>query len=376
MNKKQVRILLAPLDWGLGHVTRCVPIMQHIHFLGHQVVFAGNTLQQNYIKSVFKEVECINLEGYNVEYTRSKIGLIPKIIAQIPRFRECIKREHQWLQGIIKNHKIDAVISDNRYGLYTTQIPCVLMTHQLQIRSGLSVHLDKILLKLHYRFIEKFDSCWIVDVAEDNGLSGTLAHPSLLPTIKTDYIGLLSQCSGANAPKETEGKEIVLILLSGVEPQRSILSSILWKKAIKSDQHIIYVEGSEAAIKPAIIPEHISYHKRLSEKELITAIDAAAYVICRSGYSTLMDLLAMGKKAILIPTPGQTEQEYLGALMHQKKIFMMAKQHNFDIQTSLLNASLFAYRNIAYGNAFERHKETIENWIQKLQTKHNHPFEY
>lgn len=370
-----MRILLAPLDWGLGHVTRCVPIMQHIHFLGHQVVFAGNTLQQNYIKSVFKEVECINLEGYDVEYTRSKIGLIPKIIAQIPRFRKCIKREHQWLQGIIKNHKIDAVISDNRYGLYTNQIPCVLMTHQLQIRSGLSVHLDKILLKLHYRFIEKFDSCWIVDVAEDNGLSGTLAHPSLLPTIKTEYIGLLSQCSGANAPKETEGKEIVLILLSGVEPQRSILSSILWKKAIKSDQHIIYVEGSEAAIKPAIIPEHISYHKRLSEKELVTAIDAAAYVICRSGYSTLMDLLAMGKKAILIPTPGQTEQEYLGTLMHQKKIFMMAKQHKFDIQTSLLNASLFAYRNIAYGNAFERHKETIENWIQKLQTKHNHPFE-
>ena len=375
MNKKQVRILLAPLDWGLGHVTRCVPIMQHIHFLGHQVVFAGNTLQQNYIKSVFKEVECINLEGYDVEYARSKIGLIPKIIAQIPRFNKCIKREHQWLQGIIKNHKIDAVISDNRYGLYTTQIPCVLMTHQLQIRSGLSAHLDKILLKLHYRFIEKFDSCWIVDVAEDNGLSGTLAHPSLLPTIKTEYIGLLSQCSGANAPKETEGKEIVLILLSGVEPQRSMISSILWKKAIKSGQHIIYVEGSEAAIKPAIIPDHISYHKRLSEKELVTAIDAAAYVICRSGYSTLMDLLAMGKKAILIPTPGQTEQEYLGTLMHQKKIFMMAKQHKFDIQTSLLNASLFAYRNIAYGNAFERHKETIENWIQKLQTKHNHSFE-
>jgi UDP-N-acetylglucosamine:LPS N-acetylglucosamine transferase len=375
VNKKQVRILLAPLDWGLGHVTRCVPIMQHIHFLGHQVVFAGNTLQQNYIKSVFKEVECINLEGYDVEYARSKIGLIPKIIAQIPRFRKCIKREHQWLQGIIKSHKIDAVISDNRYGLYTTQIPCVLMTHQLQIRSGLSVHLDKILLKLHYRFIEKFDSCWIVDVAEDNGLSGTLAHPSILPAIKTEYIGLLSQCLGANTRKETEGKEIVLILLSGVEPQRSILSNILWKKALKSDQHIIYVEGSEAAIKPALIPDHISYHKRLSEKELVTAIDAAAYVICRSGYSTLMDLLAMGKKAILIPTPGQTEQEYLGALMHQKKIFMMAKQHKFDIQTSLLNASLFTYRNIAYGNAFERHKETIENWIQKLQTKHNHPFE-
>ena len=297
------------------------------------------------------------------------MGLIPKIIAQIPRFKKCIKTEHQWLQGLIKSHKIDAVISDNRYGLYSAQIPCVLMTHQLQIRSGLSVHLDKILLKIHYRFIEKFDNCWVVDVAEDDGLSGTLAHPAVLPKIQTDYIGLLSQCAGTSPKKKSEETDIILVLLSGVEPQRSILSGILWKKALKSDKHIIYVEGSEAAPKPNIIPEHISYHNRLSEKELVTAIDAADFVICRSGYSTLMDLLAMGKKAILIPTPGQTEQEYLAALMHRKKIFKMVKQHKFDIQTSLLNASLFPYRSIEYGNAFERHKETIELWLQNLGQK-------
>lgn len=371
MNKKQVRILLAPLDWGLGHVTRCVPIIQHLQFLGHQVVFAGNGQQQNYIKSVFKKIECINLDGYNVQYARSKMGLIPKIIAQIPRFKKCIKAEHLWLQNIIKTHKIDAVISDNRYGLYTTQVPCILMTHQLQIRSGLSVHLDKVLLKIHYRFIEKFNACWVVDVAEDDGLSGALAHPTILPKIKTEYIGLLSQCAGNISRKKTEDAEIILVLLSGVEPQRSMLSDILWKKALKSDKHFIYVEGTDAAQNPSVIPEHISYHKRLSEKELVMAIEAADYVICRSGYSTLMDLLALGKKAILIPTPGQTEQEYLASLMHRKKIFMMAKQHKFDIQTSLLNASLFPYRSIEYGNAFERHKETIEIWIQDLQNRNN-----
>jgi hypothetical protein len=146
------------------------------------------------------------------------------------------------------------------------------------------------------------------------------------------------------------------------------LSDILWKKAVKSDKHIIYIEGSEKTPTPSYIPDHISYHKRLSEEELFVALEAADYVICRSGYSSLMDMLAMGKKAILIPTPGQTEQEYLAALMHRKKIFMSAKQHKFDIQTSILNASLFPYRTIEYGNDFEIHKKVLENWIADLKS--------
>jgi len=365
VNKKQLRILVAPLDWGLGHVTRCVPIIKHITKLGHQVVFAGNISQQHYIKSIFSSIEIIPLEGYNVQYAKTKFGLVPKILAQIPRLKKCIKAEHLWLQNVIKSHRIDAVISDNRYGLYSTQIPCVLMTHQLQIRTGVSASLDRILLKIHYRFIEKFSRCWVVDVSEDDGLSGALAHPSILPKIKTDYIGLLSQCAGIKEEIKKDEDFIVLILLSGTEPQRSILSEMLWKKAIKSEKHFVFVEGNENAVTPSIIPEHISYHKRLTENELFLAIEAASIVICRSGYSSLMDLLAMGKKAILIPTPGQTEQEYLAKLMHEKKIFMSAKQHKFDIHTSLLNATLFPFRTIHYGDAFEIHKRVLENWFSE-----------
>lgn len=366
MNKKQLRILVAPLDWGLGHVTRCVPVIRHITNLGYKVVFAGNSSQQQYIKSVFPSIESLQLEGYNVQYAKTKLGLLPKIITQIPRLKKCIKTEHIWLQNAIKSHRIDAVISDNRYGLYNTHIPCVLLTHQLQIRTGVSAALDRVLLKIHYRFIEKFSRCWVVDVAEDDGLSGALAHPSLLPKIKTDYIGLLSQCAGIKEKAKRDEDFIVLVLLSGTEPQRGILSEMLWKKAIKSDKHFVFVEGNENAVTPSVVPEHISYHKRLTERELFIAIEAASIVICRSGYSSLMDLLAMGKKAILIPTPGQTEQEYLAKLMHEKKIFMSAKQAKFDIQTSLLNATLFPYRTIHYGNAFDIHKDVLEKWLAEI----------
>lgn len=367
MNKNQLCILIAPLDWGLGHLTRCVPIIKHIQASKHKVIFAGNNVQQIFIKNTFPNLECIFLEGYNVTYAKTKTAQIPKIIAQIPRLKKVIKREHLWLQSIIKSHKIDGIISDNRYGLFHSHIPNVLLTHQLQIKSGYGHWVDKFILKLHYNFIDKFQQCWVVDTAEDAGLSGDLAHPHEMPKkAKVSYIGLLSQCDIAIPEKEISDECLVLILLSGAEPQRSMLSSILWNKAIKSDRHIIFVEGSEQAITPTNIPDHIDYHKSLSAEDLKMAIEVASIVICRSGYSSLMDLIAMKKQAILIPTPGQTEQEYLANRMHKKNIFMAATQHKFDIHTSLLNASLFPFAPNNYEACFSQHKAPIDQWLKQL----------
>lgn len=363
MNKKQLRILIAPLDWGLGHVTRSIPLIRHILSLGHAVVFAGNESQQKYVQSIYPRLQYITLEGYNVSYSRSKYGMIPRIALQIPRLRKKIREEQVWLQETIKTLQIDAVLSDNRYGLYSKLVPCVFITHQLQVRTGYSRHLDRLLLRLHYRFIEKFSHCWIVDEHTDNGLSGSLAHPPLLPKTRTDYIGLLSQCAGKEQTLRSGNEFYVLILLSGTEPQRSMFSELLWKKAIKSDRHIIFVEGSEKAVAPSRIPAHISYHKRLSADELSTAIETASIVICRSGYSSIMDLVALNKKAILIPTPGQTEQEYLARYLGQQKIFMVSDQKKFDIQTSLMNASLFPFVQSRFKDSFQKHKAVLDDFL-------------
>jgi hypothetical protein len=363
VNKKQLRILIAPLDWGLGHVTRSIPLIRHILSCGHQVIFAGNESQQQYVKTLLPRLEYITLEGYNVSYSRSKYGMIPRIALQIPRLKKKIREERAWLQEAIKLHRIDAVLSDNRYGLYSRLVPCVFITHQLQVRSGYGRHLDHLLLRLHYRFIERFTQCWIVDEEADAGLSGTLAHPATLPKIKTDYIGLLSQCAGKTGSTVQHDASCILILLSGTEPQRTILSELLWKKAIKSGHHIIFVEGSEKVVSPAVIPPHISYHKRLSADNLTTAFDAASIVICRSGYSSLMDLVALNKKAILIPTPGQTEQEYLARLLSQQKIFMAADQQKFDIQTSLINASLFPFVQSRFKDSFQKYKAVLNDFL-------------
>lgn len=367
MSKKQLRILVAPLDWGLGHVSRCIPVIRTLREMGHEVLFAGDGSQQRFVAAHFPDMIFLNLEGYNVRYSRNKRTLLLKIISQIPAIQRSIRRERKWLAKAVTEFRIDAVISDNRYGLYHPEIPCAIMTHQLQILSGSGWPIDALLLRLHYRYLQRFRECWIVDVPDkDHNLSGIMGHPSIMPKLRIRYLGLLSRFQPELSPPVRKDPEI-LILLSGAEPQREILSEQLWKKALTSDHTIVFVAGSEQADTPEYIPEHIHFYTRISGDLLSQELRQADYVICRSGYSSIMDLVALGKRAILIPTPGQTEQEFLAKHMHKMGLFPAARQQKFDIDTSVLNAGLFPYTNHDFSGAFTLHVRMLDEWLSALR---------
>ncbi|HEY9177933.1 MAG TPA: glycosyl transferase family 28, partial [Flavipsychrobacter sp.] len=161
--------MVAPLDWGLGHTTRCVPVITYLQAKGHSILFAGNQQQCSYISSTFRGIETIYLEGYNVRYASSGAMFMPAIAKQVPAIMQTIEKEHSWLQEMANAHSIDAVISDNRYGLYHSNIPCVIMTHQLSPISGMGSMADNMVRKLHYRMLERFNRCWIVDMPQAPG---------------------------------------------------------------------------------------------------------------------------------------------------------------------------------------------------------------
>jgi hypothetical protein len=332
--------------------------------MGHEVVFAGNQSQHRYVHSVFPDLSVLDLPGYNVRYSRSRNTLLLKILSQLPGIHRSILLEKKWLAETIKKQRIDAVISDNRYGLYHAEIPCVIMTHQLQILSGSGWPFDALLRRIHYRYLQKFNECWIVDVPDtDLNLSGIMGHPVQMPKMRIRYLGLLSQFT-PELQRSLRSEPEVLVLLSGAEPQREILAGQLWKKTLSSDYPIVFVAGSEDAETPEWIPEQVHFYTRISGAVLAQELRHADYVICRSGYSSIMDLLALGKRGILIPTPGQTEQEYLAKHMHRMGLFPEARQHKFDIDTSLLNAGLFAYVQYDFRDAFSLHKRILQEWMQ------------
>ena len=358
--KTSAHILVSPLDWGLGHTTRCVPIISHLLNSGCRVTFAGNNWQRAYIAHTFRAIPMLHLNGYDVRYSKTGKAFMFALLRQLPGIVNSIRHEHQWLKEMHALHHFDGVISDNRYGLYHQQVPSVIMTHQLMVQSGMGNKVDNLLMRIHYKRLALFSNCWVVDVANEPNLSGKLGHPGKLPQ-DTRYIGLLSQLQ----PVATDGEHL-LILLSGPEPQRTILSNLLWQQAIAIQRKIVFVEGNSDVPSRQNIPSHISYYRRLAKEQLQPLFQNANLVLCRSGYSSLMDLVAMNKKAILIPTPGQTEQEYLGRYLHNEGIYYSTPQHNFNLLSALKHSEQFPFRQLNMGHSLQLYKSVVEEWLADI----------
>lgn len=361
-----MKILIAPLDWGLGHTTRCIPLIAYLRSLGHQVFAAASGASARLLSDNFPGLTLLPLEGYQIQYSKYKNAFAAKIIVQIPKILAAIRKEHQWLAGQQNVHGFDLIIADNRYGLYHGNVPSVIMTHQLQILSGKGAWADRLLQKMHYPLLEKFNACWVVDEAGANNLSGKLAHPWTIP-VNADYIGLLSQFTVPQPPTaNVEKPGHILILLSGPEPMRGQLETILLQQAMALPEYrFSFVAGNPLGAVRKDLPAHLTYVTHLNAAELLPELNQASLVICRSGYSTLMDLAVLGKKALLIPTPGQTEQEYLAGHLHQMNYYSVREQTTVQLATDIPLA--LSFPGFLHAGNGTKMQTIVDSFLHKLQ---------
>ncbi len=346
----KTRILVAPLDWGLGHATRCIPIIRELLAQGCDVWMAGEGTQATLLKAEFPELPFWELPGYRIHYAKTAKGLIWKMIQQGPKIRRAILYEHLWLKKMVAQHNFDAVISDNRYGLYHPDVPCIFITHQLIIKSSAGKWTEKFLQKRNYKYINKFTACWVPDIEQESNLAGELSHPVIKPAVAVHYIGLLSRFKkkdsfdpSVNSGIRTEKKNQLLIILSGPEPQRSILEEKIIADISHYNGTATVVRGLPGSASLIPSTNMIKFYNHLSAAELNIEMQEAEYVIGRSGYSTVMDIVALQKKSILIPTPGQTEQEYLGNYLMKNKVAVCFTQKDFSLNKALNVAADYNY---------------------------------
>lgn len=337
--KPPLKVLVAPLDWGLGHATRCVPLIQTLKQAQCHVYVAGNPTALKLLQQEVSGVEYLPLSGYNIHYS-FKRKLVWKILKQIPKILHAIQNEHQWLNNIVSTHQINLVFSDNRYGLYNKNVTSIFITHQLLIKAPYS-WLESLIQKINYRLINRFSACWVPDYEGRLNIAGVLSHPARLPIIPVQFIGPLSRLKAVDESVSIQFKW--LVLLSGPEPQRSILEALLLQ-AINTIQYpVLLVRGLPLASTALAAPPNCKAVNHLPALELQFAFAQSEYIISRSGYTTVMEILALGKKSILIPTPGQTEQEYLGKHLMQQHWCYSFEQHK-DIAHHLHQAQLFSYQ--------------------------------
>jgi len=322
--KTKKRILVAPLDWGIGHATRCIPVINALINNNYDVILAADGRPMHLLTKEFPKLEIIRLKGYSIKYPKY-LPMSISMLLQLPRLLYNIKKEKNTLESIIKDYSIDGVISDNRFGLHTKQVPCAFITHQLKIQSP---YFTKTIQRINYQYINKFNACWVMDDKKNN-LAGILSTPKKTPN-NTIYIGPQSRFKY----QKIQAKYDFLAIVSGPEPQRTILEKGL-KKALKErkEKSLIILGKPEADNTKKI--GNLTIQSHLNAKDLNKAILSSNLIICRPGYSTIMDLEKLMKKAFFIPTPGQTEQEYLAKIFSQKKICYSQKQSEFDFEKAI-----------------------------------------
>ncbi len=359
------RILVAPLDWGLGHTTRCIPIVRELLAQGVQVFFAGNNKQIALIKNEFSGINCLYLEGYNIRYAGRKRNFSLKILLQVPAILRNIKNENQWLKKAMEEYAFDGIISDNRYGLHHKNAYCVFITHQLAIKTSLGKLAERYLRYKNYSYIRKFDACWVPDEVGEINLAGKLSHPEKMPTIPLRYIGILSRFRKMELPVK---KDHLLILVSGPEPQRKKFEDLMLDQLMRYHGTASFVRGLPDSEKILPSTNNFLIYNHLPGEKLNEEIMQAEYIIARCGYSTVMDLAMVQKRSILIPTPGQTEQEWLAGYGSEKKFALCLQQKGFSLSAALQSAASFPYYfpEIFQDNKLKR---AIAEFLQELRTR-------
>ncbi|SFC85914.1 glycosyltransferase [Algibacter pectinivorans] len=317
------RILVAPLNWGLGHATRCIPIINALISAGFAPIIASDGVALSLLRKEFPSIPTIELPSYNVTYSKNGKLFKLKLLKDSPRLLKAIKAEKKAIKAIVENNDIYGIISDNRLGVRHKNVPSVFITHQLNVLSGNTTWLST---KMHQKIIKKFDVCWVPDAAGTLNLSGKLGHIDAFD-VPIKYLGPLSRFTKT----DPEIKNDILVLLSGPEPQRTLLEEKLLNEFENFTGKVVFVKGVMEPEQSIQLLDNLTIYNFMTSKLLEKTINESALVVSRSGYTTVMDLAKLNKKAFFIPTPGQFEQVYLANRLSEMHLVPTCSQDDFTL---------------------------------------------
>ncbi|MDI5948743.1 glycosyltransferase [Flavobacterium yafengii] len=320
-------ILIAPLNWGLGHATRCIPIIRALQDNNYIPIIASDGIALELLRKEFPNIQTLELPSYQIEYAKNGANFKWKLIKNGPKMIRAILEEKKIIQNWVKKYAIDGIISDNRLGVFSKNVPSVFITHQLNVMTGNTTWITS---KIHQYIIKKYTECWVPDLAGTLNLTGKLGHVDN-PNLKTKYIGPLSRLQKKLLPKKYD----LLVILSGPEPQRGMLEKHLKGEIVKYNGNVIFIEGNIEKEQKTTIIGNVTYYNFMNSTELEQAFNESEMVLCRSGYTTIMDLVQLRKKAFFIPTPGQYEQEYLAKKLKKEGLVPYAAQDDFRMKNIL-----------------------------------------
>jgi uncharacterized protein (TIGR00661 family) len=323
MSKK---VFICPLDWGLGHATRIIPLIEYYVGRGDEVIIGGNGASLDYLKKRFSNLKFESVPGYEVGYSK-RVGFAVKMLLSLPSIYNGIKKEEKRVKQLHEKHRFDLIISDNRFGVHVDGVKSLFMTHQLNIRFP---YFENIIFKVQKKLIEKFDVCLVPDFPIKENLAGDLSalkdHQKL--NIPVHYVGALSRFYNETVQQQTIKHKFVAVI-SGPEPHKTDLTDLLISTFKESAESLAIVTYNYSVSEP--LPDNVKLYLDCDDQQFLEVVSQSETMISRSGYTTLMDLIYLQKKVFFIPTPGQTEQVYLAEYAFENNWASYCSQADFSL---------------------------------------------
>jgi UDP:flavonoid glycosyltransferase YjiC (YdhE family) len=359
--KSRKKVLLAPLDWGLGHATRSLTLAHALEALGHEVCIASCGGALNLLRQALPGRAYWELPDYRIDYPKTRQGFAISLLRQAPKVRKAIREEHEWLLRHAPRAGFEVILSDGRYGLWHKSIPSVLISHQIALMPPQHFPLKALAMQvteaLNRRYLRRFSEVWIPDIEHAPGLSGRLGHPGkALPHAR--YIGPLNRFAWEAKEREGDKSEDdiqvrptdvasidILAIVSGPEPQRTLFENALRIQLESLPGTRVLVQGLPGVSREADQGNHAEYRPRpgsltvwphVPGSILLPLLRQAKAVISRSGYTTVMELACLDIKPVLmVATPGQPEQEYLAEMLGAGGYVLTQRQEDLQLSAAL-----------------------------------------
>lgn len=361
--KKKLNILICPLEWGLGHAGRMIALALRLREMDNNVIIGTGKEHQLFFIREIPGIPCIDLPGFKPFYSR----YLPQylmVLLSIPVLLFYIIAEHYRLNKVIRKNPIDIVISDNRFGLWNKKIKTVYVTHQLRILFPKVFRIFEFIgLGLHRVIINKYDHCFIPDLPGRVNLSGRLSHGIRLPA-NAIYTGILSRFSSAGPMQVSlmTVNKYNLVIMSGPEPQRSLLRQKLEHLFENYETSTVFLGGDPSCNTMEIKKGNLIYYNHLPTDKMKEMIHKSEYIITRAGYTSIMELISLNRTALLIATPGQTEQEYLARHLQENGWFKTIRQKDLKNGLALSGASILP----PFTEIISESRRLLEEALKKL----------
>lgn len=341
----KTRILVAVLNWGLGHATRSIPIIKALK-KRNTVILAATGRSLALLRDEFPDCDTIDFPDYDVRYSRKKRLLFVYLLIQTPIIIVRLLVEHCRTARLVKKHKIDIIFSDNRYGVYFRKTPSYLMTHQLRFQLPRAVRCFEFISVWFNRLMfRNFQHIFVPDIGGSSSLTGNMGHPKKVTNCpKLTYIGYLASIE----KKQVSTQIDVLFMISGPEPQRSVLEEIILKQIENISGRRVVVLGKPGKEEPNYKDRNLEIYNHLNRQKMAEYMNSAKLIVAQAGYSTIMEVIALGKLALFIPTPGQTEQEYLAKRLKGRGYFHCVAQQELNLSEDIKIASGFVLPGEVY----------------------------